>query len=73
MEPFLSQEVPQYDPDARCLPGSVKTGYEIRFTHSLPQPQTLRPPDETQADIVTSEWETEGLIVENVGATGRGW
>ena len=72
MEPFLSREVPPYDPDVRCLPGSVKTGYEIRCTHSLAQPQTLRPLDETRADIVTSKWETEGLIVESVGATGRG-
>ena len=73
MGQFLRQEVLLYAPDARCLPDSVKIGYEIRFTHSLSQPHTLRPLDETRADILTSEQEIEGLMVENVGAARRGW
>ena len=73
MEPFLRQEVLPYAPVGRCLPSSVKIGYEIRFTHSLSQPQTLSPLDEARADILTSERETEGLMVENMGAARRGW
>ena len=73
MELFLRQEVLLYAPDVWYLPGSVKMGYEIRFTHYLPQPRTLGPLDETRADILASKRETEGLMVEIVGAARRGW
>ena len=73
IESFLRQEVLPYAPDAWYVPGSVKIGYEISFTRYLSQPQTLRPLEETRADILASEGETEGLMVEIVGAARRGW
>ena len=73
IESLLRQEVLLYAPDVWHLPGSVKMGYEIRFTHYLSQPRTLRPPEETRADTLASKRETEELMVEIVGAARRGW
>ena len=73
VESFLRQVVLPYAPNAWHFPGSVKIGYEIRFTHYLSHPRTLRPLKETRADILASERKTEGLIVEILGAERRGW
>ena len=73
MELFSRQEVLLFAPDVWYLTGSVKMGYEIKFTHYLPQPRTIRPLDETRADILATKRETEGLMVEVMGAARRGW
>ena len=65
IEAFLRREaLPHYAPDARYLPGSVKTNYEINFTRYFYQPKPLRTLEEIRADILALEKETEGLLAE---------
>ena len=72
IEAFLRREVFPYTPDAWYVPDSVKVGYEISFTHYFYKPKPLRSLEEIRADIMELEQETEGLLVEIVGAGRRG-
>ena len=67
LEAFLRREVLPYAPDARYLPESVKTGYEVSFTRYFYKPKLLRPMEEIRAEILALERETEGLLAEIVG------
>ena len=71
IEAFLRREVLPYAPDAWYVPDSVKTGYEISFTRHFYKPKSLRPLEEIRSDILALERETEGLLVEIVGADSR--
>ena len=71
VEGFLRREVLPYAPDAWYDPASVKTGYEISFTHYFYKPQPMRSPAEIRADISAVERETEGLLAEIIGDDGR--
>lgn len=62
VEAFLRSEVLTYVPDAWCVPGSVKVGYEISFNLHFYKPQPLRPLEKIWADILALERETEGLL-----------
>jgi type I restriction enzyme M protein len=46
-------------------------GYEISFTRYFYKPQPLRPLEAIRADILALERETEGLMVDIIGAAGR--
>ena len=72
IDAFLHREVLPYAPDAWYVLDSVKVGYEISFTRYFYEPQPLRPLDEIRADILQMESETEGLLMEIVGAERRG-
>ncbi len=67
IEAFLRREVLPYAPDAWYDPASVKTGYEISFTRYFYKPQPMRTLEETRADILALEKETEGLLDEIIG------
>ena len=58
-------------PDAWYVPGSVKTGYEVSFTRYFYKPQPLRTLKEIRVDILRLEKETEGLLGEIIGESGR--
>ena len=72
IDAFLHREVLPYAPDAWYVLDSVKVGYEISFTRYFYEPQPLRPLNEIRADILQMESETEGLLMEIVGAERRG-
>ena len=72
IDAFLTREVLPYAPDAWYLPAAVKIGYEINFNRHFYKPQPLRPLEEIRADIMALERETDGLLAEILGATGRG-
>jgi len=67
IEAFLRREVLPHAPDARYVPDSIKTGYEISFTRYFYKPQPLRTLEEISADILALERETEGLLAGIVG------
>ena len=70
IEAFHEREVLPYAPDAWYQPESVKIGYEISFTRYFYKPQPLRTLNEIQADILSLEKETEGLLGEIIGESG---
>ena len=67
---FLHREVLPYAANAWYLPEKVKVGYAISFTRHFYKPQTLRPLEKIQADILALERETEGLL-EEIMSSGR--
>ena len=71
IDAFLRREVLPYAADAWYQPDSVKIGYEISFTRYFYTPQPMRTLVEIRADILALEKETEGLLDEIVGSTGR--
>jgi type I restriction enzyme M protein len=68
---FIRREVLPHVPDAWYVPESVKTGYEISFTRYFYKPQPLRSLEAIRADILALEKETEGLLGEIIGGSGR--
>jgi type I restriction enzyme M protein len=68
---FLTREVLPYASDAWYDQKSTKIGYEISFTRYFYKPQPLRTLQEIRNDIVATEKETEGLLAEILGETGR--
>jgi type I restriction enzyme M protein len=70
VEAFLRREVLPRAADAWYEPGSVKTGYEVRFTRYFYRSQPLRTLEEIRADILALEKETEGLLGEIIGGEG---
>ncbi len=71
IEAFLRREVLPYAPDAWYDPASVKIGYEISFTRHFYKPTPMRTPEEILADILAVEKETEGLLDEIIGRSGK--
>jgi type I restriction enzyme M protein len=71
IEAFLRREVLPHAPGAWYDPESVKTGYEVSFTRYFYKPQPLRTLAEIRADILALEKETEGLLGEIVGGSGK--
>ena len=82
IEAFLRREVLPHATDlpAPCAPRqagawynpeSIKTGYEISFTRYFYKPQPLRTLEEIRADILALEKETEGLLGQIIGGSGR--
>jgi type I restriction enzyme M protein len=71
IDAFLEREVLPYAPDAWYLPASVKIGYEVSFTRHFYKPEAMRSLDEIRADILALEQETEGLLGEIIGGSGR--
>ncbi len=68
IEAFLRREVLPYASDAWYRGDSVKIGYEISFNRYFYKPQPMRPLEEIRADILALEGETEGLLVDILGA-----
>ena len=58
-------------PDAWIDEPATKIGYEISFTRYFYKPQPLRTLEEIRADILAVEKETEGLLGEIIGGTGK--
>jgi type I restriction enzyme M protein len=71
VDAFITREVLPYAPDAWYDPKSIKIGYEISFTRYFYKPQPQRPLQEIRDDIAAAEKETEGLLAEILGETGR--
>ena len=71
IEAFLKREVLPYAPDAWYRPDRVKMGYEISFNRYFYKPQPMRTLKEIRADILAIEKETEGILGEIIGDTGR--
>jgi type I restriction enzyme M protein len=71
VDEFVKREVLPYAPDAWYDPSSIKVGYEISFTRYFYKPQPLRTLEEISADIVALEKESQGLLDEIIGETGR--
>ena len=69
IEAFLRREVLPYAADAWYQPESVKIGYEISFTRYFYKPQPMRTLAEIRADILALEKETDGLLLEILGAS----
>lgn len=65
------REVLPHAADARHLPGSVETRYEVGFTRYFYKPQPLRTLEEIRADILALTNETEGLLGEIIGGASR--
>jgi type I restriction enzyme M protein len=68
IDAFIRHEVLPYAPDAWIDETKTQIGYEISFTRHFYKPQPLRSLDEIRRDILELEKETEGLVVEIVGA-----
>ena len=66
---FLHREVLPYAPDAWYNSANVKIGYEISFTRHFYKPQPMRPLSEIMAEIRAVEQESEGLLVDIMGAS----
>ena len=62
VDAFLRREVLPYAADAWYTPSNVKVGYEINFNRHFYKPQPMRSLAEIQAEIVTLERETQGLL-----------
>jgi type I restriction enzyme M protein len=71
IEAFIRREVLPYATDAWYDAESVKIGYEISFTRYFYKPKPLRTLDEIRADITALEEETEGLLNELMGFSGK--
>ena len=67
IEAFLRREVLPYATDAWYQPDSVRIGYEISFTRYFYKPKPMRTLTEIQADILTLEQESKGLLRKIVG------
>ena len=71
VEAFLQREILPNVPLAWYDPESAKVGYKFSFTRHFCKPQSLRPLDAIQADILAleheTETETEGLLAEILG------
>ncbi len=72
IETFLRREVLPWAPDGWYNPKTVKTGYEISFNRYFYKPEPMRPLAEIQADILTLETQTEGLLAEIMGGMAPG-
>lgn len=71
VDAFISREVLPHTPDAWYDLKNTKVGYEISFTRYFYRPQPLRNLQEIRDDIIAVEKETEGLLAEILGKTGR--
>jgi type I restriction enzyme M protein len=71
VDAFITREVLPYTPDAWYDPKATKIGYEISFTRYFYKPQPLRTLREIRDDIIAAEKETDGLLAEILGETGR--
>jgi type I restriction enzyme M protein len=71
IEAFIRREVLPHAPDAWIDESKTAIGYEISFTRYFYKPQPLRSLEEIRADILALERETEGLMADIIGATGR--
>ncbi len=68
---FFEREVTPYVPDAWIDGSKTRIGYEVPFTRHFYKYEPLRSLEEIAADIRRLEEETEGLLGEITGATGR--
>ena len=68
---FLLREVLPYAPEDWYVPKSVKTGYEISFNRYFYKSEPMRTLEETRANIVAVERETEGLLTQILGENVR--
>ena len=64
VDAFLRREVLPHTNDAWYFPTNVKVGYEINFNRHFYEPQPMRALDEIVADIIASEKQSEGLLME---------
>ncbi|WP_292731507.1 class I SAM-dependent DNA methyltransferase [Methanoculleus sp.] len=71
IEAFLRREVLPHAPDAWFDESSVKIGYEISFNRYFYKPQPMRTLEEIRADILATRRESEGLLDEIIGGSGR--
>ena len=71
IEAFIKREVIPHAADAWYQEDSVKIGYEISFTRHFYKPEPMRSLEDIRADIMALEQETEGLLSEIVGSSGR--
>ncbi len=69
VEAFIRREVLPHAPDAWVDEAKTAVGYEISFTRYFYKPQPMRQLDAIRADIVALERETEGLMLDIIGAT----
>jgi len=71
IEAFIKREVLPHAADAWYKADSVKIGYEVSFTRHFYKPEPMRSLEDIRADIMALEEETEGLLGEIVGSSGR--
>ena len=71
VDAFITREVLPYAPDAWYDPKYTKIGYEISFSRYFYKSQEFRNLQEIRDDIIAAEKETEGLLAEILGETGR--
>lgn len=71
IEAFIRREVLPHAPDAWFDESSVKIGYEISFNRYFYKPQPLRTLEEIRAEILAVRKESEGLLDEIIGGSGR--
>lgn len=71
VEAFMKREVLPYTPDAWIDPAATKIGYEISFTRHFYKPQPLRSLEESRADILALDQETEGMLAEIICGSPR--
>lgn len=69
VEAFIRREVLPHAPDAWVDGAKTTVGYEFSFTRYFYKPQPLRQLDAIRADIVALERETEGLMLDIIGAS----
>lgn len=69
VEVFIRREVLPHAPDAWVDDAKTTVGYEISFSRYFYKPQPMRQLDAIRADIVALERETEGLMLDIIGAT----
>lgn len=69
VEAFIRREVLPHAPDAWVDDAKTTVGYEISFSRYFYKPQPMRQLDAIRADIVALERETEGLMLDIIGAT----
>jgi type I restriction enzyme M protein len=68
IEAFIRREVLPHAPDAWVDEAKTAIGYEISFTRYFYKPQPLRSLEAIRADILALERETDGLMVDIIGA-----
>ena len=68
IEAFLQREVRPYAPDAWYRADHVRIGYEISFNRYFYKPTPMRTLEKIRADILALERDTEGLLVDILGA-----
>lgn len=69
IEAFIRREVLPHAPDAWIDGAKTTVGYEISFTRYFFKPQALRSLEAIRADISALERETDGLMVDIIGAS----